>query len=106
MRPGPPGDDCGRGALFPVRVYYEDTDLSGVVYHANYLRWFERPLRPLRMLGVDQRAARGGRGRLCRGRHGHPLPHPAKLDDAVVFGPSSRIWALLPANVSVSVQKR
>ncbi len=27
---------------FPVRVYYEDTDASGVAYHANYLRWFER----------------------------------------------------------------
>ena len=28
--------------LFPVRVYYEDTDFTGVVYHANYLRFFER----------------------------------------------------------------
>ncbi len=27
---------------WPVRVYWEDTDASGVVYHANYLRWFER----------------------------------------------------------------
>src|ERR1051325_5916924 len=27
---------------FPVRVYYEDTDLSGIVYHANYLRYMER----------------------------------------------------------------
>jgi acyl-CoA thioester hydrolase len=27
---------------FPLRVYYEDTDASGVAYHANYLRWFER----------------------------------------------------------------
>jgi acyl-CoA thioester hydrolase len=27
---------------FPVRVYYEDTDAAGVVYHANYLRFFER----------------------------------------------------------------
>lgn len=27
---------------FAVRVYYEDTDASGVAYHANYLRWFER----------------------------------------------------------------
>ena len=27
---------------FPVRVYYEDTDAAGVVYHANYLRYFER----------------------------------------------------------------
>lgn len=29
-------------ADFLVRVYYEDTDASGVAYHANYLRWFER----------------------------------------------------------------
>ncbi len=28
--------------VFPVRVYYEDTDLSGLVYHANYLRFMER----------------------------------------------------------------
>ena len=28
--------------VFPVRVYYEDTDISGIVYHANYLRYFER----------------------------------------------------------------
>ena len=27
---------------WPLRVYWEDTDASGVVYHANYLRWFER----------------------------------------------------------------
>src|SRR6202158_4438280 len=32
----------GRTHVFPVRVYYEDTDLSGVVYHANYLRFMER----------------------------------------------------------------
>lgn len=28
--------------VFPVDIYYEDTDFSGVVYHANYLRYFER----------------------------------------------------------------
>ena len=32
----------GRVHLFPLRVYFEDTDLSGVVYHANYLRYMER----------------------------------------------------------------
>jgi acyl-CoA thioester hydrolase len=32
----------GRRHLLPVRIYYEDTDFSGVVYHANYLRYFER----------------------------------------------------------------
>jgi acyl-CoA thioester hydrolase len=41
-----------------VRVYYEDTDAGGVVYHANYLRWFERARSDmLRLLGIDQRAA-------------------------------------------------
>ncbi|MCC6788960.1 MAG: tol-pal system-associated acyl-CoA thioesterase [Hyphomonadaceae bacterium] len=32
----------GRIHHLPVRVYYEDTDFSGIVYHANYLRFFER----------------------------------------------------------------
>ena len=32
----------GRVHILPIRVYYEDTDLSGVVYHANYLRFMER----------------------------------------------------------------
>ncbi|MFM1960120.1 MAG: tol-pal system-associated acyl-CoA thioesterase [Pseudomonadota bacterium] len=32
----------GREHILPVRVYYEDTDFTGVVYHANYLRYFER----------------------------------------------------------------
>lgn len=39
-----------------VRVYYEDTDVSGVVYHANYLRFFERARTEwLRHLGFDQK---------------------------------------------------
>ena len=39
----------------PVRVYYEDTDFSGVVYHANYLRFLERGRTELlRSAGVDQ----------------------------------------------------
>ena len=32
----------GKTHILPVRVYYEDTDVSGVVYHANYLRYMER----------------------------------------------------------------
>ena len=40
---------------FPVRVYYEDTDRGGVVYYANYLRFFERARSEwLRGLGVNQ----------------------------------------------------
>ena len=46
----------GRHVL-PVRVYYEDTDFSGFVYHASYLRFMERGRTDyLRLLGVDQRA--------------------------------------------------
>ena len=46
----------GRHVL-PLRVYYEDTDFSGVVYHANYLRFFERGRTEfIRALGIDQRA--------------------------------------------------
>lgn len=40
---------------WPVRVYYEDTDAGGVVYHANYLRFFERARTEfLRALGFEQ----------------------------------------------------
>lgn len=42
-----------------VRVYYEDTDMAGVVYYANYLRFIERARSDaLREAGVDQRAMR------------------------------------------------
>ncbi|MEC3912710.1 YbgC/FadM family acyl-CoA thioesterase [Sphingobium sp. CR2-8] len=42
---------------FPLRVYFEDTDLSGMVYHANYLRYMERARSDmLRIAGIDQRA--------------------------------------------------
>ena len=44
----------GREHLLPVRVYYEDTDFTGVVYHANYLRYFERGRSDfLRLAGVS-----------------------------------------------------
>ena len=41
--------------LFPLRVYYEDTDFSGVVYHASYLRFLERGRTEfIRACGIDQ----------------------------------------------------
>jgi acyl-CoA thioester hydrolase len=46
----------GRHVL-PVRVYYEDTDFSGIVYHASYLRFMERGRTDyLRLIGADHRA--------------------------------------------------
>ncbi|MES1199307.1 MAG: tol-pal system-associated acyl-CoA thioesterase [Pseudomonadota bacterium] len=43
----------GRLHILPVRIYYEDTDFTGIVYHANYLRYFERARSDfLRLAGV------------------------------------------------------
>jgi acyl-CoA thioester hydrolase len=43
----------GKTHILPVRVYYEDTDVSGIVYHANYLRFFERGRsEALRLAGI------------------------------------------------------
>ncbi|WP_253712764.1 tol-pal system-associated acyl-CoA thioesterase [Bradyrhizobium sp. WD16] len=48
--------DAGRHRL-AVRIYYEDTDFTGIVYHANYLRFMERGrTNYLRLLGADQHA--------------------------------------------------
>lgn len=42
---------------FPITVYYEDTDMAGIVYYANYLRYIERARSEVvEQLGVDQRA--------------------------------------------------
>ena len=73
--------------LFALRVYYEDTDLSGIVYHANYLRWFERARSDmLRLLGIDQRAAaEAGEGFYSVANLSIRYAAPARLDDAVII---------------------
>lgn len=49
--------------VLPVRVYYEDTDAGGIVYHANYLRYAERArTEMLRLVGIDQSDARRDHG--------------------------------------------
>lgn len=84
--PDPPsGRFDGPRHLFSVRAYFEDTDLSGVVYHANYLRWFERARSDmLRLIGIDQRAAQeAGEGAYAVSELSIRYLRPAKLDDAV-----------------------
>ena len=74
-----------------ISVYYEDTDLSGVVYHANYLRYMERGRTEFfrlagisKMAGLDERRTHRLGDALCpcglsapraAGRH-HPCPQP------------------------------
>ena len=92
----PPPPPCGRfdGALhlFPVRVYYEDTDVSGLVYHANYLRWFERARSDLLcLLGIEQRAAiETGEGHYAVADLSIRYLAPARLDDAVTIATTAQ----------------
>ncbi|MBA4764519.1 MAG: YbgC/FadM family acyl-CoA thioesterase [Erythrobacter sp.] len=69
-----------------MRAYYEDTDLSGIVYHANYLRWFERARSDLlRRLDIDQRAAiEAGLGAYALSEVSLRYLRPAKLDDDIL----------------------
>jgi acyl-CoA thioester hydrolase len=70
---------------FPVRVYFEDTDLSGVVYHANYLRYMERARSDmLGCVGIDQRASfDSGEGVYAVADLAIKYRRPARLDDAL-----------------------
>nr|WP_298930422.1 YbgC/FadM family acyl-CoA thioesterase [uncultured Erythrobacter sp.] len=90
VNPTPPGGVFdGPRHLYAVRVYYEDTDLSGITYHANYLRWFERARSDLlRMLEIDQRAeieAGAEGGAYAVSEINLKYLRPAKLDDDVVI---------------------
>ena len=91
----------GREHLFPLRVYFEDTDLSGVVYHANYLRYMERARSDmLRVAGIDQRAVHeAGEGAYAIVDLAIRYRAPAKLDDALIV--ASRVIRASPASVFI-----
>ena len=87
IRPSSPsGVLDGTTHRYPVRVYFEDTDLSGVVYHANYLKWFERGrTEMLRVIGIEQRGTQeGGGGAFAVADLAIRYLSPAKLDDEVI----------------------
>jgi acyl-CoA thioester hydrolase len=91
MPPSPPTPETGRieGGVhrLPLRVYYEDTDAGGIVYHANHLKFAERArTEMLRCLGLDHGAMRERFGlafavRRCRVDY----LAPARLDDALLI---------------------
>ena len=80
------GRFVGKAHHFAVRVYFEDTDLSGIVYHANYLRFMERARSDmLTCAGIDQRAAHdAGEGSYALADLSIKYAAPAKLDDALL----------------------
>jgi acyl-CoA thioester hydrolase len=69
----------------PLRVYWEDTDAGGIVFYANYLKFFERARTEwLRALGVQQQALRERTGAMFVVTHtSMQYRAPARLDDAL-----------------------
>ncbi|RIV85709.1 YbgC/FadM family acyl-CoA thioesterase [Aurantiacibacter zhengii] len=86
MQP-PSGQIEGATHYYPVRVFFEDTDLSGIAYHANYLKWCERARSDLlRVLGIDQRAAfEAGEGVYAVSEAQIKWRRPARFDDELVI---------------------
>lgn len=73
---------------FTLRVYYEDTDLAGIVYYANYLRFIERARTEwVRTLGVDQTRLKAEAGLVFAVRRIEAdYLRPAKFDDTLIVG--------------------
>lgn len=74
----------GRTHILPIRVYYEDTDFSGIVYHANYLRFAERGRSDfLRLTGVNHTELFEGDDPLAFAIHRMEIDFvkPARIDD-------------------------
>ena len=97
-----PGAFVGAEHHYRVRVYFEDTDLSGIVYHANYLRYMERARSDmLRIAGIDQRAAmEGGEGAWAITDLTIKYRSPAKLDDDLLV--ISTVEAVRGASVIIA----
>lgn len=72
---------------WPVRVYYEDTDAGGIVFYANYLRFFERARTEwLRALGVDAQSMKAEYQRMFVVKAAAVEYHaPARLDDELLI---------------------
>jgi len=94
-------DASGRVHRFPLRVYFEDTDFSGVAYHASYLRWMERARSDLlRVLGIDQRAAfEAGEGVYAVADLSIRYRLPARMEDDLLV--ETRCEALGGASVTM-----
>ena len=76
----------GKTHILPARVYYEDTDVSGIVYHANYLRMMERGRSEfLRLVGIHHMVMMAGEEPVAWTIRRMEIDYakPARLDDAL-----------------------
>ncbi len=79
------GHMAGNTFIFPLRVFYEDTDAAGIVYYANYLKFIERArTEMLRAAGIDPSGMREQHGVLFIVRRcALDYRQPARLDDVL-----------------------
>jgi acyl-CoA thioester hydrolase len=93
--------------LYPVRVYYEDTDAVGLVYHANYLKFAERArTEMLRRLGIEQGRLRAETGVSFVVRRGTlDFRAPARLDDDLVVGTTLRALGAASLELDQAVRR-
>lgn len=94
---------AGDSYVFPVRVYYDDTDAGGLVYHANYLKYAERARTELlRMAGFNQSELMSDEGIAFAVRHcSADFLKPARLDDALEV----HTWVLEVNAVSIGMEQ-
>jgi acyl-CoA thioester hydrolase len=100
-----PGDPA-KAFRWPIRIYWEDTDAAGIVFYANYLKFFERARTEwLRSLGFEQEALRAGAG-LAFVVTDTALRYvePARLDDSIEV--TVEVGHIGPASLSVVQQAR
>ena len=95
------GGFVGREHRFALTVYFEDTDTAGIVYHANYLRFFERARSDmLRAAGIDQhKAIDEGLGAYAVSEMDIKWRKSAKLDDDLIV--ISRVTQVRTASCSI-----
>lgn len=88
--------------LFQTRVYYEDTDLAGIVYHANYLRFIERARSEMvREAGISQTALKADRGLVFAVRRMEiDFLAPARFEDVLTV--STELVAMKGASFDLS----
>lgn len=91
----------GKKHHFAIRVYFEDTDFSGVVYHARYLHFMERARSDmLARVGIDQRGAHdAGEGAYAVTEIDLKFRKPARFDDALLI--TSRVTAVRAASCDI-----
>jgi len=98
--------EAGAVHRLPVRVYYEDTDLAGVVYYANYFRFIERGRSELlRDAGIDQGALKRDEGAVFVVRRlTAEFVAPARFDDLLEV--TTRVAGLRGASIEMGQEVR